>query len=76
MPDVKVEVGGHTDNSGDPDMNKRLSLSRARAVVDAGVAGGVAAEDLALRDTARNVRSPPTIRPKAARKTVVPNSCW
>ena len=32
-PDVKVEVGGYTDNAGDPDMNKRLSSSRARAVV-------------------------------------------
>ena len=45
-PDVKVEVGGHTDNSGDPDMNKRLSLSRARAVVDALASAGVAAERL------------------------------
>ncbi|MCB1162061.1 MAG: PorV/PorQ family protein [Candidatus Krumholzibacteriia bacterium] len=29
-----VEIQGHTDNSGDPDFNKRLSLQRARAVRD------------------------------------------
>lgn len=45
-PDVKVEVGGHTDNAGDADMNRRLSQSRARAVVDALIAAGVAADRL------------------------------
>lgn len=31
-PDVRIEVGGHTDNVGDPEENRRLSLERAQAV--------------------------------------------
>lgn len=30
--DLRIEIGGHTDNVGDPDANRRLSLERARAV--------------------------------------------
>ena len=31
-PRAKIEIGGHTDNQGDPKKNKSLSLSRAKAV--------------------------------------------
>ena len=41
-PDVKVEVGGHTDNTGSPSVNARLSGARAQSVVDYLVAKGIA----------------------------------
>lgn len=28
-PNLKIQIEGHTDNQGDPDLNKKLSLSRA-----------------------------------------------
>ncbi len=31
-PDIKVEIGGHTDSSGNPETNRRLSERRADAV--------------------------------------------
>ena len=45
-PEVSVEVGGHTDNTGEPEFNKQLSLDRAKAVIDALVAAGAAADRL------------------------------
>ncbi|MDE2362238.1 MAG: OmpA family protein [Hyphomicrobiales bacterium] len=45
-PGVQVEVGGHTDNVGDAEMNKALSLERAQAVVSALGAAGVDASRL------------------------------
>lgn len=33
-PGVKIELGGHTDNSGDKNFNKTLSTNRAKAVYD------------------------------------------
>jgi outer membrane protein OmpA-like peptidoglycan-associated protein len=42
-PELKVEVGGHTDNVGTPDTNEKLSEARAKSVVAALVAKGVAA---------------------------------
>lgn len=33
-PSVKIELGGHTDNSGKKDWNKTLSTNRAKAVYD------------------------------------------
>lgn len=44
--DVKLEVNGHTDNTGKADLNKTLSESRAKAVVNALVADGVPADRL------------------------------
>jgi len=41
-PDVRVEVGGHTDNTGSPSVNARLSGARAQSVVDYLVAKGIA----------------------------------
>ncbi|MCE0498053.1 MAG: OmpA family protein [Methylacidiphilales bacterium] len=40
-PDLLLTIEGHTDNTGDPDYNKTLSLQRARAVRTMIVAGGV-----------------------------------
>lgn len=42
-PDVRLEIGGHTDNEGTAAYNQRLSEQRARAVVDYLVQHGVAA---------------------------------
>ena len=33
-PDLKLEVGGHTDSSGDAEYNRELSLKRAQSVAD------------------------------------------
>lgn len=41
FPDASVEIGGHTDSTGDPAFNQDLSQRRAQAVLDALVAGGV-----------------------------------
>lgn len=42
-PAWRVGVEGHTDNTGTPALNKRLSEARAKAVADAIVAAGVRA---------------------------------
>lgn len=43
-PNVKVEIGGHTDNVGGAAMNKRLSKARARSVADYMISQGIGAE--------------------------------
>ena len=45
-PEVKVEIGGHTDNTGDADGNRQLSKDRAQSVLDALVAAGVRTDRL------------------------------
>lgn len=40
-PDVRVEVGGHTDSSGDPETNEILAQDRADSVMAALVAAGI-----------------------------------
>jgi outer membrane protein OmpA-like peptidoglycan-associated protein len=45
-PSVRVQVQGHTDNSGDPAQNKQLSQQRAESVVRFLVNAGVASSRL------------------------------
>ncbi len=49
-PSLKVEFGGHTDNSGDKAFNKTLSANRAKAVYDYVIQnGGIAATRLSYK---------------------------
>jgi len=43
-PELKIEIGGHTDNTGDPAYNRRLSRLRARSVRDYLLAHGIEAQ--------------------------------
>lgn len=45
-PEIKLSIEGHTDSQGDHAANQSLSENRARAVVDAIVAGGISQERL------------------------------
>ncbi|MEN2283055.1 OmpA family protein [Algoriphagus sp. SE2] len=47
-PDVKIRINGHTDNVGDPGLNKGLSLERAGSVRDFLVSKGVEFENLRI----------------------------
>jgi outer membrane protein OmpA-like peptidoglycan-associated protein len=47
--DIKVQVGGHTDNTGSAAVNKRLSAARAEAVRQYLISKGVAANRLTAR---------------------------
>lgn len=48
-PDIQVEIGGHTDNTGDSDNNIALSQSRASAVRDYLIEKGVSETALSVR---------------------------
>jgi outer membrane protein OmpA-like peptidoglycan-associated protein len=48
-PDVRVEVGGHTDNTGSSVVNTRLSQARAEAVRDYLLSRGVATDRMTAR---------------------------
>ncbi len=43
-PDVNIEIHGHTDNNGDADYNKNLSLRRAISVKNFLISKGIAAD--------------------------------
>ena len=62
-PDVRIEVGGHTDNTGPRALNVRLSKERAEAVRQYLVDHGVAADRLEAKGYAWD-------RPVATNKTV------
>jgi len=46
-PNVQVQLSGHTDNTGAPDANQKLSLDRANAIKQVLVNNGVAADRIA-----------------------------
>ena len=48
-PELKLEVGGHTDNVGKPDANQKLSEARAQSVMKALAERGVAAARLTAK---------------------------
>ncbi len=45
-PELKLQINGHTDNSGDAQTNKTLSLNRAKAVLNFLIQRGVVADRL------------------------------
>ncbi len=45
-PEVRIEISGHTDNTGEKHYNHQLSLRRARSVYDYLIANGVTASRL------------------------------
>lgn len=47
-PQIKIRINGHTDNVGDPGLNKKLSLDRAGSVRDFLVSKGVNFENLRI----------------------------
>lgn len=48
-PNLKVEVGGHTDNTGQRDRNLKLSENRAKAVYDYLIKSGIPASRLTYK---------------------------
>ena len=48
-PDIRIEVGGHTDNTGSVRANERLSLARATAVKAFFVRAGIAASRIEVK---------------------------
>src|SRR5262249_18283013 len=44
FPTVGIRIEGHTDNTGEADANRRVSLERANAVKDLLVKAGIAGE--------------------------------
>ena len=48
-PGMKLEISGHTDNTGSLRINQRLSRDRAKAVVDYLVSGGIPEDALVFQ---------------------------
>jgi outer membrane protein OmpA-like peptidoglycan-associated protein len=61
-PEVRVEVGGHTDSTGSRALNERLSLARAEAVKAYLIENGVAADRMKVQGYA-------STQPVASNKT-------
>ena len=47
-PSTQIRLEGHTDNTGDPDVNKKLSVDRAEAIKQKMNAGGVAIDRISV----------------------------
>jgi len=48
-PTLRIEISGHTDNTGSLDLNMRLSQSRAKSVVDYLIGRGISAGRLEFK---------------------------
>lgn len=48
LPDGMIRLTGHTDTTGSPELNRRLSEERARAVADMLVSAGIPAERIEI----------------------------
>jgi outer membrane protein OmpA-like peptidoglycan-associated protein len=48
-PDIKIEIGGHTDNTGSDSHNDQLSLNRAKAVYDNLILRGINEDRLSFK---------------------------
>jgi outer membrane protein OmpA-like peptidoglycan-associated protein len=55
IPEMKVEVAGHTDNIGSPESNQKLSQDRAQAVMTALVQRGVKTERMTAKGYGQSV---------------------
>ncbi len=62
-PEVRVEVGGHTDSTGSRELNERLSLARAESVKAFLIENGVAADRMEVQGYA-------STQPVASNRTV------
>jgi outer membrane protein OmpA-like peptidoglycan-associated protein len=49
VPNMRIEVSGHTDNKGGAEMNQKLSEARAKAVFDYLVSKGIKAERMEFK---------------------------
>ncbi|HRD38572.1 MAG TPA: OmpA family protein, partial [Bacteroidia bacterium] len=64
-PNVKIELGGHTDNSGKKDWNKTLSTNRAKSVYDYLITNGkIAAARLSYKGYAETRPKVPNDTPE------------
>jgi hypothetical protein len=48
-PTLKIEIGGHTDNTGNEELNRKLSENRAKSVYTALIEKGISAENLSYK---------------------------
>jgi outer membrane protein OmpA-like peptidoglycan-associated protein len=67
-PEMKLEISGHTDNTGSLRINQKLSRDRAKAVVDYLVAGGVPVEMLVYEGYADTQPVAPNDTPEGREK--------
>jgi hypothetical protein len=67
-PEMKLEISGHTDNTGTLRINQKLSRDRAKAVVDYLVAGGIPVEMLVYEGYADTQPVAPNDTPEGREK--------
>ncbi len=65
---IKVEIGGHTDNSGAETINQPLSQNRAKAVYDYLIKKGIAAKRLTFKGYGSSVPIMPNTSDEGKRK--------
>jgi outer membrane protein OmpA-like peptidoglycan-associated protein len=53
-PGIKIEIGGHTDNTGSPEYNQTLSENRAKTVADYLIAASVKANNIVSKGYGMN----------------------